>query len=246
MPGKAAREAERQVKKKGTRSATTGRSTRKVTRRSRSKSAQAARGKRTTRATTKRAKKARLYTRYDPASGKKYRVTADDWRYAEWSNRKPSKRAKLQEKILSQPGEYISERASRVGTEIARKSAGTIARKALPASAAVAGRILASAAFAPLASLTALAIGAALLERRSVGNARLALGERINNLSREFVAAQQQMAAEYRVAHFGDVPAEARNRLLAGYKTALARLTAATKVTTYGRFGPQTYSTIGR
>lgn len=85
-----------------------------------------------------------------------------------------------------------------------------------------------------------------LLQNRSTANARLALGKRIEALSFSFVAAQKQMAAEYGVAHFGDVPAEARGRLLAGYKEALTKLSAATVVTQGGRFGQVAYHTTGR
>lgn len=210
------------------------------------KSARAPRGKRTTRATTKRAKKARTYVRYDPTTGARVKVTKADPRYAAWSNRKPSKRAKLQEQILNAPGEYVAKRAKSVATTAAGHAATGVARRVAPAALGLVGRVVSSAAFAPLAGLTGAAIAAVLLQNRSVARARLALGEKVNALSRAFVAAQLQMAGEYGVQHFGDVPAEARNRLLAGYKAALTDASKATQVTQSGRFGTVTYHSTGR
>ena len=45
------------------------------------------------RSTTRRGAGERTYTRYDPATGRKVKVTQDDPRYDEWPNRKPSRRA---------------------------------------------------------------------------------------------------------------------------------------------------------
>ena len=100
--------------------------------------------------------------------------------------------------------------------------------------------------FAGIAGLTGAAIGLVLLQNKSVSDARLALGEKINKLSLAFAAAQKQMASEYGVAHFGDVPSEARSRLLAGYKDALNKLSASTVVRQGGRFGQVAYHTTGR
>lgn len=197
------------------------------------------------------AKKAKLYTRYDPTTGQKVRVTSDTFEYRDWPSRKPSKKKIAREAFKSDPlgtsgsvAQQAGKRAiEKLGEQTATRIARTARTTAIPA--AVAGA-RALAPFAGIAGLTALAIGAVLLQNKSVSDARLALGEKVNKLSLAFVAAQKQMAAEYRVAHFADVPTEARNRLLNGYKDALTKLQRATVVTQGGRFGQVAYHTTGR
>lgn len=197
------------------------------------------------------AKKAKLYTRYDPTTGQKVRVTNDTFEYRDWPSRKPSKKKIAREAFKSDPlgttGSITQQAAKRSIEKLGEHTATKLARgartTAVPAIVA-AGRALAP--FAGIAGLTGAAIALVLLQNRSVADARLALGERINKLSLAFAAAQKTMAAEYRVAHFGDVPSEARNRLLQGYKDALNKLSAATVIRQGGRFGTVDYHTTGR
>jgi hypothetical protein len=207
--------------------------------------------KRSARAKKPKAKKARLYTRYDPTTGQKVRVTNDTFEYRDWPSRKPSKKKLAREAFKTDPfgttGSIAQQAAKRSIERVGEHAATRILRGAR--TAAIPGLVAGARALAPLAGvagLTAAALGLLLLEQRSVRNARLTLGERVNALSREFVALQQQLAKEYGVDSFSQVPAEARNRALEGYKQAIAKATAATKVTTRGRFGTVTYSTIGR
>jgi hypothetical protein len=179
------------------------------------------------------------------------RVTSDTFEYRDWPSRKPSKKKIAREAFKTDPlgttGSITQQAAKRTIEKLGEHTATKIARgartTAIPAAVAVARSL---APFAGIAGLTAAAIGLVLLQNKSVSDARLALGEKINKLSLAFVAAQKQMAAEYRVAHFGDVPAEARSRLLAGYKDALNKLSAATVVRQGGRFGQIAYHTTGR
>lgn len=179
------------------------------------------------------------------------RVTNDTFEYRDWPSRKPSKKKIAREAFKTDPlgttGSITQQAAKRsiekLGEHTATRLARTARTTAIPAALA-AGRSLLP--FAGIAGLTALAIGAVLLQNKSVSDARLALGERIRKLSLAFIAAQNQMAAEYRVPHFGDVPSEARARLLAGYKDALNKLSAATVVRQGGRFGTVDYHTTGR
>jgi len=50
----------------------------------------------------------------------------------------------------------------------------------------------------------------------------LAAGERANRISREFVATQQKVMQQFRVARWEDVPADVRTKLVSGYKKAIA------------------------
>jgi hypothetical protein len=172
-------------------------------------------------------------------------VTEADPRYEEFLERKPSAAKRKVNKLLAAPVAFV-------GAEIGKHAASRVSRnlpRAIRGGLTRAGELYSAAAaagFAPLAGLTGAAIAAVLLQNKSVSDARLALGERVNALSRAFVAAQNQMAAEYRVAHFADVPAEARGRLLAGYKAALTAASQATVVKQGGRFGQIAYHTTGR
>jgi hypothetical protein len=178
-------------------------------------------------------------------------VTSDTFEYRDWPSRKPSKKKIAREAFKSDPlgttGSITQQAAKRsiekLGEHTATRLARGVRTTAVPAALAGARAL---APFAGIAGLTAAAIGLVLLQNKSVSDARLALGEKVNKLSLAFVAAQKQMAAEYRVEHFGDVPAEARTRLLNGYKDALTRLQRATVVTQGGRFGQVAYHTTGR
>lgn len=185
------------------------------------------------------------------------RVTADTFEYRDWPSRKPSKKKLAREAFKSDPigttGTMLQAAGKRSVEKIGEHVALGVLRKGkyvIPAAYTAARTAIsagAGAAFVGTAALTAAAITAIFLQNASVANARLALGDRINALSREFVKQQEAMARAYGVAHFADVPAEARNRLLTGYKDALNALTkAARRVPQAGKFGQQGYNTIGR
>ncbi len=162
-------------------------------------------------------------------SGKKFRVPESDPRYTEWSNRKPSKRKKLQAKILSAPGDYVRERAGKVAEESLKRVATTTLRRAVRLGGAAAVGELAVSGVAVAATTTgALAILAAgyVVSNAIAKNQQLKLGERINLLSAEFVNVQKQVMAKFGVREWASVPAEVRNKAVADYKRALATATA--------------------
>jgi hypothetical protein len=184
-------------------------------------------------------------------TGELAKVTKDDPRYDDWRKTRGTVASRKKALLRADPLEYAKtfglkaagQRASRTGAAIASR----VVRKVAP----IAGGGLASLGstalrFAPLAGLTAAAIAAVLLQNRSVSNARLALGEKVNALSRAFADAQLQLAKEYRVPSFGHVPVEARTRLLNGYKEALAAAQKATIIPQSGKFGQFGYHTTGR
>jgi hypothetical protein len=170
-------------------------------------------------------------------------VTEDDPRFAEFLERKPSAAKRKVNKLLAAPVAFVGgEIGKHVASRVSRSLPATIRRGVGAAASAATG----FSEFLPLAGLTGAAIAGVLLQNRSVANARLALGARIEALSLAFVAAQNKMAQEFHVAHFGEVPAEARGRLLAGYKQALKNLEQKTIITQGGRFGQVAYHTTGR
>jgi hypothetical protein len=200
-----------------------------------------------------RTKKPRLYKRYDPVDGHLEKVTRDDPRFDEWRTTRGTVASRKKKLLREDPVEYartfgvtaVKRRAERSAETVVARTARAAARPAAAALAPFASRV--APFIGPVATLAAGAIALLLLQNRSVRNARLALGERINALSLEFVKQQQLMAQQYHVEHFGDVPAEARTRLLNGYKQALDQLTAATRVQQpTSKFGTVTYHTIGR
>lgn len=149
-------------------------------------------------------------------------MTADDPRYFEWSNRKPSKRTKLQEKILNAPGEYVAERSRKVATTAATRAATTVARRVLP-TLATGGAVAAGAA--TVASLAILAAGYVVSDAIA-RNQRVKLGDRLNAISNQFLNLQHQVMAKYGVRSWDQVPPEVRNRAVADYKRALGTATA--------------------
>jgi hypothetical protein len=156
-------------------------------------------------------------------------VTATDPRYTEWTNHKPSKRAKLQEKILSAPGEYVKGRAAKIAEDSAKHVAVSVLRAAAPVAIAgsrtVAGAILGSAVATGVAA-TAL-IGGAIYAMQKIGeHLDVSDGEKINSISRTFVDTQQKVMAQYRVRSWDAVPADVRNKLVSGYKSAISGVTA--------------------
>lgn len=163
--------------------------------------------------------------RYDPASGKKFKVTADDPRYMEWSNRKPSKRSKLQEKIISAPGEYIKERATKAAESTARNVATSVARKAVPVIAAAAAESRLVGAL-PLLGVAGALAAAGILGGWLMDKATDSTGDKINRISLAFVAAQRELMRRTGVSTWQQVPEQPRNKLLAEYKAALAHVAA--------------------
>jgi hypothetical protein len=147
-------------------------------------------------------------------------VTADDPRYSEWSNRKPSKRKKLQEKILSAPGTYVRERAQHVAEGAAAAAVGRTGKALAPAALAGA-RALAPYAL-PLAAAAGTVAAAVVAWREIARQERILAGDRINQISRQFVATQQEVMRQYRVSSWAQVPSDVRNKLLNGYKAAIA------------------------
>lgn len=109
----------------------------------------------------------RKYVAYDPVTGKKYLMTKDDPRYAEWPHRKPSKKAVAAAKVSAITG--ISPAASAVLTPVVAKAiekGGTTAKRTVTKLLAqVAGPALATAGAsigAGAATTAALALSAGL------------------------------------------------------------------------------------
>ena len=157
--------------------------------------------------------------RYDPVTGQKVKVTADDPRFDEWSNRKPSKRSKLAKKIRERPGEYIAERATKVleaRTRVAATSLGRVVARSAPAALAL-GAAAASAAI--------LAAGYVVMDKvaRSRG---IALGERANDISRKFTATQAAIMRAFNAGSWSQVPQDVRDKATNDYKRALGTLYA--------------------
>lgn len=180
-------------------------------------------------ARTPRAKKERTYSRYDPASGRKVKVTADDPRFDEWPSRKPSARKRTAAKIRADPVGYIGKRVQqRIERQVESATART-ARRVAPAlvgagRAALGGALAVSApAVAAGAALTlALGLSAALLK---LSGLPLKTGEKVNRISAAFVASQRALMQASGVTVWERVPEDARRKLLAAYRSALQRAT---------------------
>lgn len=180
-----------------------------------------------------RAKKARLYTRYDPETGQKVRVPAGTYEYLNWVSRKPSKKKIARAALKADPLGYIGQagviagtRAAekvgeRVGRSILRKYGGVAATTAAAAAAELGGATLAIGAL-PIAA----AIGGALLYYSTQP------GAEENKLSLQFVAAQKALIQETHARDWAGVPIAARTRLLDDYKHALQRIAEVRAATT--------------
>lgn len=214
------------------RRAASGRTRRKAPRRT---AARAASGrKRTTKSARKpRAKKAKLYTRYDPETGAKVRVYADSFEYANWLSRKPSKKRTARAALLADPlgttataaqkaairaGERIAEHTA---TRVLRTYAKPLVGAALGAAAELGGATLVAAVL-PVAA----ALGGALLAFSSRP------GAEENQLSVQFVQAQNKLIQESGGKTWMDVPESARTRLLNDYKAGLQRIAQVRAATT--------------
>lgn len=221
----------------GTRARTVGKRRKRSTsraRKSRRISAPRARKRKTSRRSSKRkaslrtraprarkprrvkAKKARTYTRYDPVTGRKYKVTEDDPRYDDWPSRKPSKRSKLAHKIRERPAEYAAERATRV---IERKVSTATSRIGKSAATAVATRAL-PVVGAAAASAAILAAGYVVMDRYA-RSAQLAHGEKVNKISLEFVDTQHAIMRAFSAGTWSQVPENVRNEAVKKYTSAL-------------------------
>lgn len=175
----------------------------------------------------KRAKKARTYVRYTE-TGQRIKVTKDDPRYLSLTNRKPSKRAKLQAQIISDPGSYVAKRAKAAGTRAAEHAVANVVRKYGPGAVETAlgtAAAIGTAGLVAIAGAAAAALGAQLL----VSAARE--GAQEHALSLQFVNAQKELIARSGVRTWQQVPEAARTRLLGDFKRGLARIAEVRKAT---------------
>jgi hypothetical protein len=172
------------------------------------------------------AKKAKLYTRYDPTTGQKVRVTADTFEYSTWPSRKPSKKKIQREALKSDPlgtvgmlGAAAGKKAvERAGEKAGRDVLRSVSKSVGIAGAATAGRGAIVASVAPAVAAAGL-IGAALYAMGRLGQARnVAAGERANQISRTFAAAQQDTMKAVGASRWEDVPLDLRTKLVNGYK----------------------------
>lgn len=196
------------------------------------------------------AKKAKLYTRYDPTTGQKVRVTADTFEYQQWPSRKPSKKKIARESLKTDPvgtlgmlgataGKKAVERAGeRAASSVLRAGRGRIATTVL----GTAGSLAASSAAVALAA--AGAVGAAIFAMGEVAKrVDVALGDRANAISRQFVATQQQVIKQYGGSRWEDVPLDIRTKLVNGYKAAIAKVYSGVHT---GVFAPSQQIPYGR
>lgn len=173
-------------------------------------------------------KKKRLYNRYDPLTGAKARVSADDPRYTEWLSRKPGKKRIRQERAAEVFGG--SRVAGVVAEEAARKAAtasGRVLRSSTRGVLSKAGAAAASAAGVSAPVLAAQAAGLAIAGALAYGLTRLILsrdpGANLDKANREYQAAKRALMANLGVTTYGDVPKAARDKLYTAYKEAVVR-----------------------
>ncbi len=179
-------------------------------------------------------------------------MTKDTFEYEEWPSRKPSKK-KIQREALKRDPLGVS---AQVVTEAVKKSAARtveresgkvtrrIAQSGAVGAAATAGRS-AVAAVAPAIAAASL-VGGALYAMGRIGQLRnVAAGERANRISREFVAAQQAVMKQLRVARWADVPTDIATKLVNGYKRAITE-TYSTVVPLAGSIRPSQTLPYGR
>lgn len=175
----------------------------------------------------------RKYTRYDPYSGRKYSVTEDDPRFTDWPERKPSAQQRKANKLLDRPLETISEEVTK---DVSRKVASRVQAGVRRGTSTVAARGAAALAASPLArvlpavgAVGALAaagiLGGWLMDRVGPAARLPTVGERINELSRNFVEAQGALMRKTGARSWHEVPQGPRDKLLADYKAALQELT---------------------
>jgi len=227
--------------------------------RARSTAKVAAKKRSTTRSTKKKksaprkkpsAKKARLYTRYDPTTGQKVRVTSDTFEYQQWPSRKPSKKKIAREALKTDPvgtlgmlgataGKRAAERAGERAVSTALRSGrGAIATTVLGTASSLAASSTA------VALAAAGAVGAAIFAMGEIAKRYdVALGERANQISRQFVVTQQQVIKQYGGSRWEDVPLDIRTKLVNGYKAAIAKVYSGVHT---GVFAPSQQIPYGR
>lgn len=183
-----------------------------------------------------KAPKAKKYTRYDPYTGRKYSVTEDDPRFYEFLERKPSAVQRKANKLRAAPVDYITEevqkdvakRAARnVQTQVSRTTRNIATGVTGAVASSGAGRAL-SAALPALGTVGALAaagiLGGWLMDKAGDWGRVPSLGERSNQLSLNFVKAQQALQQKTGARTWQDVPEGPRTKLIADYKQALVEL----------------------
>lgn len=193
-----------------------------------------------------------MYTRYDPETGQKVRVTKDTFEYAEWPSRKPTKKKLQRESLKRDPigtsSQMVAEAVKKSAARTVERETGKVTRRIAGSGVAAAAASTARATVAAVAPAIAAAsvIGGALYAMGKIGQLRnVAAGERANRISREFVSAQQTVMKQLRVSSWDQVPADIRNKLVAGYKKAIAD-TYATVVPLAGTIRPSQTLPYGR
>lgn len=181
------------------------------------------------RAPKKKPTKERLFTRYDPETGQKVRVTKDTFEYAEWPSRKPSKkkiqRAALRADPIGTVGQ-LGTLAGKKAVERAGERAGRDVLRAVGRATGVGGALGASRAAATAALPTVAAVGAILaagyyVSEQIAKRQSLKLGDRLNAISARFVETQRQLIKVFGDS-WDDVPADVRSKAVAEYKRAIA------------------------
>lgn len=173
-------------------------------------------------------KKPKLYKRYDPFTGAMVQVTRDDPRYDEWRHTRGTVASRKKQMLRDDPVEYAQtfgkQTVERQVGRTVRRAGGRIARKALPYIAA--GGATAGLYAAAITGGLAIAAGGYVVMDRVARNQRLKLGERLNEISREFVRLQAAIKQRVGAREWMDVPAEVRKKALADYQRALGTATA--------------------
>lgn len=210
-----------------TRRATSARSAAKKSRRKRASKASSS--KRTSSPSRRtKAKKPRLYTRYDPETGQKVRVTSDTFEYRDWPSRKPSKKKQQRAALLANPVGTLGMIGAVAGKKSIERAGETAVRTGL--------RQLRNIGLAE-AGLTAAGLGAAatsgailaagyVVMDKVAGHYTLALGDKLNAISNRFVETQRQLIAAFRGRSWADVPADVREKALRDYKRAISTASA--------------------
>lgn len=184
------------------------------------------------------AKKARLYTRYDPEVGTKVRVTSDSWEFANWPSRKPSKKRLQRESLKRDPlgtlgtigttaGKKAIERAGETAARTALRAAGipAILAGARGAVATAAGGVTVAGVAAAASVAAILAAGYAVMSHIAASGT-VALGDRLNTISTRFVETQRQLIRAAGVRTWEQVPAAVRTKAVADYKRAISTASA--------------------
>lgn len=171
------------------------------------------------------AKKERLYTRYDPETGQKVRVTKDAFEYSEWPSRKPSKkkiqRAALKADPLGTSSQVLSDAAKRATERTIDRTGVRVARN-ISTAALGAGTTTALRAAAGVAGAVGAILAAGYYVSDQIAkNQRMKLGDRLNAISARFVQTQAELVKVFGRT-WDDVPPDVRTRAVNEYKRAIA------------------------